>query len=135
MARVGPVTEAERQAVIAASPLKGKYDDAVDGDSAYEMLARRKGLAAEPAGAAAPSGGGLGGLLGSIFGGAAPGAPSGGGKGTAPAGRQRMTTGELIVRSAATSIARSVGTQIARQGGQIARDVLRNALGGIVSGR
>src|SRR5262249_39983878 len=35
-ARVGPVTPDERKAVIAKSPVKGKYDQSVDSESAYE---------------------------------------------------------------------------------------------------
>ena len=66
--RVGPVTEAERKAAIQASPLRGKYDDAVDSESAYEMLAKRKEMAKEPAQQASSSGG-LGGLLESMLGG------------------------------------------------------------------
>jgi hypothetical protein len=36
-----------------------------------------------------------------------------------------------VIRSATQNIARSIGTQIAREGGRI----LRNQLGGIISGR
>ena len=34
--RVGPITEAERRAVVAASPVEGVYDEAEERDSAYE---------------------------------------------------------------------------------------------------
>jgi hypothetical protein len=37
-ARIGPCKPEERQAVLAQSPLKGKYDTAVDRESAYELL-------------------------------------------------------------------------------------------------
>src|ERR1700704_4870635 len=40
-ARIGPVTPEERKAIIAKSPLKGKYDQEIDEESAYEMLAKR----------------------------------------------------------------------------------------------
>src|SRR5438477_5841794 len=40
-ARVGPVTPDERKGVVMKSPVKGKYDQMVDSDSAYEMLQRR----------------------------------------------------------------------------------------------
>jgi hypothetical protein len=43
---------------------------------------------------------------------------------TSARGRQRMSTGELVVRSAVQSAARSAGTQIARA-------VLRGVLGGM----
>ena len=40
-ARIGPVTPEERKAIIAKSPLKGKYDQTVDPQSAYEILQKR----------------------------------------------------------------------------------------------
>jgi DNA helicase HerA-like ATPase len=39
--RIGPASDAERQALIAASPLKNKYDQAIDRESAYEALTAR----------------------------------------------------------------------------------------------
>jgi DNA helicase HerA-like ATPase len=39
--RMGPITEAERAETLAASPLKGRYDTAVDRESAQELLAAR----------------------------------------------------------------------------------------------
>jgi hypothetical protein len=45
--RMGPASPAERQAVIAASPVAGLYDAAVDRNSAYEVLAKRAERAAE----------------------------------------------------------------------------------------
>src|SRR5271166_4816839 len=40
-ARIGPVTDDERKAVIDRSPLKGKYDTTVDPNSAFEILQKR----------------------------------------------------------------------------------------------
>src|SRR5579884_3918018 len=40
-ARIGPVTDDERKAVIDKSPFKGKYDTAVDPNSAFEILRKR----------------------------------------------------------------------------------------------
>ena len=40
-ARVGPITDAERKAVMNASPVKGAYDETVERDSAYEILQKR----------------------------------------------------------------------------------------------
>src|SRR4029077_13279003 len=37
-ARLGVLTPEERKAVIAKSPIKGKYDTAVDSESAFEIL-------------------------------------------------------------------------------------------------
>ena len=124
-ARVGPLTEAERKQVMAQSPLRGKYDQPFDSESAYEMLAKRKQMAEAPAEAAQASGG-LGGFLGSVLeqvtgGGVQKPAGKGG-------GRQRMSTTEVVIRSAATSMARTVGTQVGRA-------ILRNVLGSIVKGR
>jgi len=43
--RIGPLSEAERAALVAASPLAGRYDKPIDRESAYEMLTARKGEA------------------------------------------------------------------------------------------
>src|SRR5436853_538230 len=40
-ARVGPISADERKALIGKSPIKGKYDQAVDSESAYEVLQKR----------------------------------------------------------------------------------------------
>ncbi|WP_371060178.1 helicase HerA-like domain-containing protein [Rhodosalinus sp. 5P4] len=50
--RLGTITEAERAATIAASPVAGRYDRAVDRRSAHEMLAARAAAAAAEAEAA-----------------------------------------------------------------------------------
>jgi DNA helicase HerA-like ATPase len=39
--RVGPITDAERKKVIAASPVAGEYDEVEDRESAYEILKKR----------------------------------------------------------------------------------------------
>jgi DNA helicase HerA-like ATPase len=39
--RVGPITEAERRAIIQSSPVEGVYDEAVERDTAYERLQKR----------------------------------------------------------------------------------------------
>jgi DNA double-strand break repair helicase HerA and related ATPase len=39
--RVGPITEAERKAVMNASPVRGEYDETMERDSAYEILQKR----------------------------------------------------------------------------------------------
>ena len=46
--RIGPATAEERAAVIAVSPLGGKYDKAVDRQSAYEVLTGRVAPASAP---------------------------------------------------------------------------------------
>ena len=108
-ARVGPVTPDERTAIVRNSALKGKYDQAVDSESAYEVLMQRTHQTAAPATtggaaqgeAAAQEGGGLlgniGGMLGSIF-------------GTSRPRGQQLSTGQLITRE----ITRSVDQQGSR---------------------
>jgi DNA helicase HerA-like ATPase len=46
--RIGPLTQAERAALIARSPLAGRYNKPVDRESAYEMLLARKGASTDP---------------------------------------------------------------------------------------
>jgi len=47
--QLGPLSEKERQAIMAASPMAGKYDDTLDRESAFEMLTKRANDAAEAA--------------------------------------------------------------------------------------
>jgi DNA helicase HerA-like ATPase len=108
-ARVGPISPQERQAIISASPLAGKYDTMVDRESAFEMLQARAAKDASASGTGGGLLGTLGGILGGIF-----------GKGD----KKRMSPAELAARSAIQSAARSAGTQIARQ-------ILRGVLGGM----
>lgn len=131
--RVGPITPEERQSVLNASGVRGKYDTRIDRQSAFEVLRDRASGRMSKADAApvkpAPSAPGeesvansggifgqIGGMLGGILGGSAQ-TPIG-------RGRQRMSPGELVMRSAIQSAARSAGTQITRA-------VLRGILGGM----
>ncbi len=123
-ARVGTITREERGAIVAASPLRGKYDAAIDRQSAYEVLKARANSWVEPGtpGEAPKEEGVLDKIkdvAADYLGGSA------GGKGK---GRARMSATEIAVRSAVQSVARTVGAQIARA-------VLRGALGGILGGR
>ena len=52
--QLGPVTPAQRQATIAASPVAGKYETMVDRESAYEKL-RVKAVANAPAAPVSPT--------------------------------------------------------------------------------
>ena len=125
--RVGPITPAERAELMARSALRGKYDTTVDRESAYEVLKARAnrwtdkaaGGAADSPAEASAAGGGFLSDMGSMIGGLFHRAPGAAGK-----GRSRMSTSEVIMRSAAQSAARSIGTQIARA-------VLRGVLGGL----
>lgn len=49
--QLGPIDEAGRRAVMAGSPVRGKYDTALDRDSAYEKLAAKAEAAAREAAA------------------------------------------------------------------------------------
>ena len=50
--QLGPITPEQRRALIAASPLAGKYETLVDRESAFERLAKRTAEAARAAGTA-----------------------------------------------------------------------------------
>src|SRR6516225_4108101 len=117
MAQVGPITPDQRAALMAQSPVRGKYDIAIDNESAYEILQKRRQMAEAPAQQASQSGG-IGGVLGSVLGGLS-------GPRTTASGRpsNRMSTGELIVRNVVAGAARTVGNTIAR-------DLIRGVLGG-----
>ncbi len=97
--RIGPVTADERQSVIEYSPVYGKYEEAVDRDSAHEMLAKR---AQETAEEGDSGGGGWGDV---IFGG-------GSSAGKAKGGRPRQGMGEMIGRDFQRSISRTIATTI-----------------------
>ncbi|MES2030990.1 MAG: helicase HerA-like domain-containing protein [Pseudomonadota bacterium] len=132
-ARIGPITPEERKAIMNASPVKGKYDTAIDSESAYEMLQKRvAGAAAAPADAGGGAGGGgllgqLGAIVGTIFG--------------TNTGRNRLSTGQVIARSVTRSVTNKVvggvvaniGKQVGGSlGSSIGREIVRGALGGIL---
>jgi hypothetical protein len=104
------VTTQERQAVLAASPVRGKYDPLADRESAYEKLKTRAEQATQAAAVvnpapteAAPQGRGLlDGLLGGL------------GGTTSPRGRSRQGMGEALAKSVVRSVGSQVGTRLAR---------------------
>ncbi len=105
--RLGPVSAEERARTLAASPVAGHYEKAVDRESAYEKLrggATGDGAPAQPAG----GGGGLFGSLGDLLGGGS--------------GRSQG-----VVETAVKSVARQVGSELGRQ---LVRGVLGSLLGG-----
>jgi DNA helicase HerA-like ATPase len=134
-ARLGVITPQERQAVIAKSPVKGKYDTAVDRESAFEILQKRTQDANAPGGTAQgePVGGGgvfgqIGDMLGGLFGTNRP-----RGQVLSPTQRvarevTRSVTGR-VVGGLAGSIGKSVGGSM---GNTIARAIVRGTLGGIL---
>jgi len=133
--RMGPITPAERNALIGKSPVKGKYDAEVDSDSAFEMLQKRVKNEAAPTGKAGQaeeeqsSGGGIGGWLGGIF-------------GTNRKRGERLTTGQVVAREVARSVTTRVAGQVISElsksvgggkvGGTIGRAIIRGTLGGIL---
>ena len=130
-ARLGPVTGAERKAVMAKSPIRGKYDQTIDPESAYEILQGRvQGRAgapeaapgggrkgAEPASPPPSSGGGWTDVLGGVLGGGSSGGRS-----------RRMSTSEVVVKQVARSVASQVGTQVGRA-------LIRGLLGSLGGGK
>ncbi|OIQ64684.1 hypothetical protein GALL_537640 [mine drainage metagenome] len=126
-ARIGPITPDERKAIMDNSPVKGKYDTAIDSDSAYEELQKRV------AGTAAGSAGGggileqIGGIVGTIFG--------------TNVSRGRLSTGQLIARNVTRSVTNKVVGGVAADlgksvggsiGGSVGRAIVRGALGGLL---
>ncbi|OAF10445.1 ATPase [Bradyrhizobium centrolobii] len=130
-ARIGPITPEERKAIMDASPVKGKYDTAIDSESAYEILQKRIAGTAATADGAGGEGGGIlgqiGSIVGTIFG--------------TNTGRGRLTTGQRIARDVTRTVTdkvvggvvadlgKSVGGQL---GSSVGRALVRGALGGLL---
>ena len=131
-ARIGSITPEERKAIMDASPVKGKYDTAIDSESAYEILQKRiAGTAATTDGSASGGGGGIlgeiGSIVGTIFG--------------TNTGRGRLTTGQRVARDVTRTVTdkvvggvvadlgKSVGGQL---GSSVGRALVRGALGGLL---
>jgi uncharacterized protein len=140
--RVGPITPEERKALMAKSPVKGKYDQSVDSESAYEVLQKRVhetgSTSPPPAGTApggVPAGGGIGGWLSGI------GGVLGGIFGTSRPRGTRLSTSQVIAREVTRSVTNRVAGQIAadigkslggKTGGSIGRAIIRGTMGGIL---
>ncbi len=128
-ARIGPITPEERKAIMAASPVKGKYDTTIDSESAYEVLQKR--VAGTAATADGQSGGGvlgqIGSIVGTIFGTNTP--------------RGKMSTGQVIARSVTRSVTNKVAGDVAASlgksvggslGSSVGRSIVRNVLGSLL---
>ena len=140
--RVGPINVEERKAIIAKSPVKGKYDQPIDSESAFEILQKRMhstGAAdkvpepEEPA--EASSTGSFGGMiqaimawLASVFG------------TNRPRGK-RLSSGQLAARQITRSVTDRVAGQIAadigkslggKTGSSIGRAIVRGTMGGLL---
>jgi hypothetical protein len=128
-ARIGPITPEERKAIMDASPYKGKYDTAIDPESAYEIIQKRLAGTAAPADGSSAGGilGQIGSIVGTIFG--------------TNVRRGRLSTGQLIARNVTRSVTdkvvggavadlgKSVGGSL---GGSVGRALVRGALGGLL---
>ncbi len=125
--QLGPITPAQRQALLANSLVAGVYEQTVDRESAYELLkgqpvatapagavAGKAGAAAgQAAGAATSDGGGLMAGMGDLLFGS-----------TGPRGAQRDGLAQTMVKSAVRTIGTSVG-----------RELIRGVLGSLLGGR
>lgn len=130
--RIGPITPEERKAIMDKSPVKGKYDTAIDAESAYEILQKRVAGTAAPAPADGSAGGGgilgqIGAIVGTIFGTNVP--------------RGRLSTGQLIARNVARSVTNKVAGGMVSDlgksvggalGGSVGRAIVRGTLGGLL---
>ncbi len=137
-ARIGPLTPEERKAIMDGSPVKGKYDQTIERESAFETLQKGAQAQAAPApqGAPAPqqgqpSGGVLGQLsaiVATIF-------------GTNVKRGQRLSTGQAMARDITRNVTNRVAGQIAADlgkkiggstGSSVGRAIVRGTLGGML---
>ena len=108
--RLGPVTPEERRKLINESPVAGQYDQAVDRESAFEMLQKKAAAAqqAQQEAQQANTGGGSGWTI--------PGFGNDGGSqtsgGNAP--RPRTSNRQTVTEAAIKSVVRSVGSSVGR---------------------
>jgi uncharacterized protein len=111
--RIGPVSEAERQAVLKNSLVAGVYEAALNRESAYEKLTQRvEGKAAEAPVEEAESGGWFS-KVGELF-------------GKASDSMSKPRSRQTPLEAAATSAARAVGSELGRR---VIRGVLGSLLG------
>jgi DNA helicase HerA-like ATPase len=147
-ARIGAITPDERKAVIAKSPIKGKYDTSIDPVSAFEILQRRLAGGAAPAGAAPGNASAE-----QMPGGSSPPAPAETGifhrigdkfRNVFGLGRPRgarLTTSQSMARNVVRAVAAGMATQVAaalakstgsKTAGTIGKAVVRGTLGGVL---
>ncbi|NGY05648.1 helicase HerA-like domain-containing protein [Solimonas terrae] len=122
--RIGPLSSEERKTIMARSPVAGRYDTAVDRESAYEKLKVRTVDTAAPAPAPAPGPAADGDTgwwdRGSAPPANAPAAP----RAQHPAARRSDTVVESAIKSVTRSAASSIGREVGRQ-------LLRGILGSL----
>jgi DNA helicase HerA-like ATPase len=114
--RIGAITDAERARLIAASPLRVKYQTTVDRESAYECLRDRASRPVDPAAASVPSSR----------------APGDDEARPRRRGSERDSVGEAMMKSAARSLASAVGRQL---GGSLGAKIARGVLGSLLGSR
>ena len=123
--RIGPLTEAERVQILAASALAGKYEAAVDRESAYERLRQRAGAGPTAAPQSTQAESWSDRLFDRGNGGASAGASAG----------ASLGKGASVAASVATSLIGAVARSAVRTiGSQIGREIVRGVLGGILGG-
>ncbi|MBY0463600.1 MAG: DUF853 domain-containing protein, partial [Burkholderiales bacterium] len=131
--QLGPITPEQRKALLANSLVAGVYEQAVDRESAYELI---KGKPVASGGTTSAGGNAAGRGAGAATAGAGgTAAPADGGGGfmdgfkdvlfgsTGPRGGQRDGLAQTMVKSAV----RTIGTQVGRE-------ILRGVLGGLMGG-
>jgi len=129
---IGPISDDERRELMSNSLVAGRYDTAIDRESAYEILS---GRVAKGGPASAPAPGSIGTDFGASTGSAPAPAPaqqeSGGWLGDVGAiltkGTGRSGRGDSIVETLAKSTMRTIGSTVGRE---IVRGVLGSILGG-----
>ena len=109
--RLGPVTPEERRKLINESPVAGLYDQAVDRESAFEMLQKKAAAAqqAQQEAQQANTGGGGGGWTIPGFGN-----DSGSQTPSGNAPRPRTSNRQTVTEAAIKSVVRSVGSSVGR---------------------
>src|SRR3954469_23937542 len=137
--RIGPITPEERKAIMANSPVKGKYDTTIDSESAYEVLQKRvagtggaRGTAAPGTPGGVPAGEGvldkLTNIVGMIF-------------GTNRPRGQRLSTSQVIARNVTRSVTNTVIGGVAANlgksvggslGSSVGRSLVRGTLGSLL---
>uniref|UniRef100_UPI003342940A helicase HerA-like domain-containing protein n=1 Tax=Limnohabitans sp. TaxID=1907725 RepID=UPI003342940A len=119
--QLGPITAAQRQALVQGSLVAGVYEQVQDRESAYERIkgqAHASGQAnatplpgQAPAASAPFSGGLMGGLKDMLLG------------STGPRGAQRDGVAQMVVKSAVRTVGSAIG-----------REIVRGVLGGLLGG-
>jgi len=119
--QLGPITAAQRQALVQGSLVAGVYEQALDRESAYERIkgqshasgqANASPMPGQAPTAAEPASGGLmGGLSDMLFG------------STGPRGAQRDGVAQMVVKSAVRTVGSTLG-----------REIVRGVLGGLLGG-